>query len=86
MRIHAQTDPGQTLKSQKVEFLDENILKIGHKTYIRRYKSLFERQENKFISKISSISMLLDPDPHSKHTRCVRKQMRRATHLENGLL
>jgi hypothetical protein len=51
LRIHADTDPdpGQTLKSQKVEnFYIKNIIKLGNrlKAYIRSYKSLFEGQEN----------------------------------------
>ena len=39
------------LTSQKVEFPTKNILKIGNrsKTYIRRYKSLMERQETRFM-------------------------------------
>ncbi len=47
MRIHADldSDTSQTLKSQKDEFSHEVI---GHKTYLQRYKSLFDRQETKF--------------------------------------
>ncbi len=52
-RIQADTDPGQTLN-----FLHE----VG-KTYILKYKSLFERQKTRFIFQFWSISMLLDPDP-----------------------
>ncbi len=66
VRIH--TDPDQTFKSQKVKFFCmKNIIKVGSrsKTYLRRYKSLFERQETRFICKILSFSVLLDPDPHS---------------------
>jgi hypothetical protein len=53
------------LKSHTVEFLHKNILQvgIGQKTYIRRYKSPFERQKTRFICKFWSISMLLDQDP-----------------------
>ncbi len=40
---------------------------IGQKTYLRGYKSLLEKgQETKFICRLWSISMLLDPDPHSQ--------------------
>jgi hypothetical protein len=46
-------DPGQTLKSQKVEIYMKNTLKVGtgnrSRTYLRRYKSLFEMQETRFI-------------------------------------
>ncbi len=48
-------DPGQTLKSQKVEFLHDkySASTVGNshrsKTYLRRYKSLLERQETRFI-------------------------------------
>jgi hypothetical protein len=31
MRIHTDPDSGQTLKLQKVEFLNENILKVGNR-------------------------------------------------------
>jgi hypothetical protein len=48
MQIHAYPDPGQTLKSQTVK----NVLMYEcRKTYLRMYKSLFERQESKFICK-----------------------------------
>ncbi len=34
---------------------------------IRRFKNPFERQETRFICYLWSISMLLDPDPHSQY-------------------
>jgi hypothetical protein len=61
-------DPYQTFKSKKVEFLHE---KVGQKSYIRRYKSLFERKKTRFDHKFWTISMLLDPirisDPYQIH-------------------
>ncbi len=53
-------DPGQTLKSQKVEFLHEKYTKSRcwvKKSYLLRYKSLLERQETRFMCKFWSISM-----------------------------
>jgi hypothetical protein len=46
------TNPGQTLLSLKVEFYMKNYFKevIGHKTYLRKCKSLFERLEIRFVS------------------------------------
>jgi hypothetical protein len=35
---------------------------IGHKTYLRRYQSLFERLEIWFICEFWKISLRLDPD------------------------
>jgi hypothetical protein len=51
MRIYADPDLGETLKTQNVQFFIKNILtpKIGQKTYQRRYESLFESQETRFI-------------------------------------
>jgi hypothetical protein len=43
------------------------IIDNRSKTYLRRYKSLFERLKVRFICKFVSISMLLDPDPHSQY-------------------
>ncbi len=34
---------------------------IGHKTFLRRYKSLFERLEIRFTCKFWPVSLLLDP-------------------------
>ncbi len=58
LRIPADSDPGQTLTSQKVEFFHEKyVLKVGKRsknipTRLRRYKSLMERQETRFTCKI----------------------------------
>jgi hypothetical protein len=43
-----------------VEFLHEKYSKqaIGQKEYLPTYKSLYERQETRFICKFKSISML----------------------------
>ncbi len=51
---------------KKLNFYMKNILKVGNrsKTYIQRCKSL---SETRFICKFLSISMLLDPDPHSQY-------------------
>jgi hypothetical protein len=53
MRIYADPDPGETLKSQNVQFF-KKIYSQSHqiKTYLRRYDSLFESQETSFICKI----------------------------------
>jgi hypothetical protein len=66
MRIQLDPDPGQTFKSQKLNFYIKNIPKVGnrYKTYIQRYKNLFERQNTRFVCKTWSISVLLDPDPY----------------------
>jgi hypothetical protein len=66
MLTHADPDTGQILL--KFNFYMKNILLegrvTGHKhTYLRKYKSLFERLEIRFISKLCSTSLLLDPDP-----------------------
>jgi hypothetical protein len=44
----ADPNPGQTLKSQKMNFDIKNKFKVDNrlKTYLRRYKSLLEREEN----------------------------------------
>ncbi len=51
----------------KIRQLNFNMKNIGYvicqNTYLQRYKSLFERQETRFIGYFWSISMLLDPDP-----------------------
>jgi hypothetical protein len=61
MRIHADPDPGHSLKSQKVEFLHENMFKVGNKSKsYGTYMCLFERQETGFICQFWSISMLLE--------------------------
>jgi hypothetical protein len=36
------------------------------KTYLRRYKRVFEKHETRFICLFWSVSMLPDPDPHSQ--------------------
>jgi hypothetical protein len=70
MRIHANPDPDpdpdHTLSSLKVDFLHESLYVIGHKICICMYKYFFERLEIGFICKFWSISLLLDPDPHSQ--------------------
>ncbi len=53
------------LKLQQVVFFMNNVL-IGQKTDLQRYGSLFEKQETRFSCYYWSISMLLDPDPHSQ--------------------
>jgi hypothetical protein len=66
MRIRADLDPdpSQTFGSQKVEFYMHNLkVVIGQKTYPRRYNGLFERQTTRFICRVRSITMFLDPDP-----------------------
>jgi hypothetical protein len=40
---------------------------LGHKTYLFRYKSHFESLEIGLICAFWSISLLLDPDPHSQY-------------------
>ncbi len=41
---------------------------IGRKTYLQRYKSIFERyDETRYIYLFWSFSLLLDPDPHSQY-------------------
>jgi hypothetical protein len=80
MRIHSDPDPGQNLKSQKDEFLHEmkNIPKVGNRSkdipYPRRLEILFERQETWIICKLwsISISILLDPDPHSQYCQIMQ--------------
>jgi hypothetical protein len=66
MQIHADPDPDKTLKST-IEFLHEKKiylkLAIGQKHTYERTK----RQETRFICYFGSISMLLDPDPHSQY-------------------
>ncbi len=51
-------------------FTWQNILWVGKRLRkiptIRRFKSLYERQEKRFTCKFWSISMLLNPDPHSQ--------------------
>jgi hypothetical protein len=55
IRIHADTDPGQTLLTQKYEFLYEKytLCTVGntvcHKTYLSRYKCLYESLKIRFI-------------------------------------
>jgi hypothetical protein len=47
--IHADLNPGQTLSHKKVKFFHEKFTLsryhtvLGQKTYLRRYKSLFEK-------------------------------------------
>jgi hypothetical protein len=49
MQIQTDLDSGQTFESKNVEFIHEKILKVpvgntvGQKTYLGRYKSLFEK-------------------------------------------
>ncbi len=59
-------DPGQTLKSQKVKFLHENIVKVGDrsKSIPTKLQNLFEMQEPG--SQFWSTFMLLNPDPRSR--------------------
>jgi hypothetical protein len=50
--IHADSYPGQALKSQKVQFLHKNFLKVGERSktqYIRRNKGLLESKKTRFI-------------------------------------
>jgi hypothetical protein len=61
LRIHADPNPGQTLKSKKVEFLHE---KYKYSKVDNRKKHRYEeRQKIRSFCKIWSIFMLLDPDP-----------------------
>jgi hypothetical protein len=69
-------DPGQTLKSRKVEFLHEKYryLKKGTGKKVKEHtgssestKSILKGREPGSFLLIWSISMLLDPDPHSQH-------------------
>ncbi len=48
MRIYEDPCSGQTLSSQKVEFL-YFMKEIVHKTYLRWYKSIFKRLEIRFF-------------------------------------
>ncbi len=58
------------LSHKKLNFYMENIQKVGNSSknipYLRRYISLLERPKTRFICKVWSISMLLDPDPDSQ--------------------
>ncbi len=53
------------LRHKKLNFYMKNVFKKGKrsKTYLWRYKSIFERQKTRFICQFCPISMLLDPDP-----------------------
>jgi hypothetical protein len=62
IRIHADPDPGQTFKSQKVEFLHEKY--TGQKTYLQKYKCLFESQETRLFVNFGKFPYwILDLDP-----------------------
>ncbi len=70
--IHADLDPGQPLPSLKVNFYVNNMLNVCKKsltitTYWYKYKNLLERLKIRFICKFCSVSLLLDPDPHSQY-------------------
>jgi hypothetical protein len=58
MRIHADPDPGQTLKSHKMKRRNKSFLKS-------RKSGLFVNFEIRFICYFWSMSMLLVPDPNT---------------------
>jgi hypothetical protein len=59
-------------RHKKFNFYVTNIhVVIGHKTNL--YKSTFERLEIRFICLFWSMSLLLDPDPHSQYEYGYRK-------------
>ncbi len=85
MRIHADLDPCQTLKSQKVEFLHEKYNKTrywGKKHIYDGKKSVFERQQTRFTYWILSFSMLQDPE-HRVSPSCLLTS-RPACYLATG--
>jgi hypothetical protein len=61
---------GQTLPSPKGKFFFymKNILYVGNRSYLNvGTKGFLERLEIRFVGKYWSISLLLDPDPHSQN-------------------
>jgi hypothetical protein len=76
----ADPDPWVRLcRHRKVNFYMKNILYVGNRSYLNvGTKGFFERLEIRFVGKYWSISLLLDPDPHSQYgTGCRRaKSMR----------
>jgi hypothetical protein len=77
MRIHADPGPGQTLKSQKVEFSHKKILKVGNskKIPMKFKQKLFDRQDSGLLIffgqfRCSWIRIRIpntDPDPGQPH-------------------
>ncbi len=63
-RILADPDPGQNFKLKKLNFYMKNIQVKNIPT--KGKKPFFERQESRLICKLWSVSMFLDPDPHSQ--------------------
>ncbi len=64
MRIYADPDPGQILKSQKVDFYMKNILKVGKrsKTIPAKVQKPFWKAVNQVYFEILVSFHLLDPD------------------------
>ncbi len=70
MQIHAYSDPGQTLLSQKVEkvgFWHEKIIPVLClcRYYVIKLTYAGTKAGNQIYLLICLISLLLDPDPHS---------------------
>jgi hypothetical protein len=68
MRIIADPDPGQTAVTNKLYMkmymYGTKVIVIGHKTYLRRYKWLFERLEFGFLV---NFGQLIAPSSESQH-------------------